>query len=313
MSKSKVFVGIDVSKAQLDVGILPTHESFSFTNDESGVTKLAKHLRKKNPRLVVLEATGGYESVVAATLVASNFEVAVVNPRQVRDFAKATGKLAKTDAIDSYVLAEFAEAVKPEARPLADELTRELSALVARRRQITEMLTAEKNRLGSASKAIKPEIESHIAWLKSRLKDIDDDLSKTIHKSPICKKKVELLKSAPGIGPVVSFTLLASLPELGALNRKQIAALVGVAPFCRDSGTLRGKRTVWGGRAGVRSALYMGTLVATKHNPVIRAFYERLIAAGKAPKVALTACMRKFLVILNAMLKHDTPWQADHI
>jgi transposase len=260
-----------------------------------------------------MEATGGYENVIAATLVASNFKVAVVNPRQVRDFAKATGKLAKTDIIDSYVLAEFAKVIKPEVRPLPDEFTRELSALVTRRKQITEMITAEKNRLSGAPENIKPEIESHIIWLKSRLKDIDNNLSKSIHKSPVCKKKIDLLKSTPGIGPVVSYTLLASLPELGTLNRRQIAALVGVAPFCRDSGTLRGKRTVWGGRANVRSALYMGTLVATKHNPVIKAFYDRLIGAGKAPKVALTACMRKLLVILNAMLKHQTPWQAEHI
>jgi len=309
MDKSKVFVGIDVSKARLDVGILPAHRNFSFANDESGVIKLAKHLRKKNPTLVVLEATGGYENVAVATLVASNFKVAVVNPRQVRDFAKAIGKLAKTDTIDSYILAEFARVIKPEVRPIADEFSRELSFLVARRRQITEMLTAEKNRLSNAPESIKPEIESHIIWLKNRLRDIDNNLSKTICNSPIYKKKIDLLKSMPGIGPVVSYTLLANLPELGTLSRKQIAALVGVAPFCRDSGTLRGKRTVWGERANVRSALYMSALVATKHNPVIKTFYERLIGAGKAPKVALVACMRKLLVILNAMLKHQTPWQ----
>jgi len=313
MKNPKVFVGIDVSKAQLDVEIRPTSEKLTVANDESCIAKLVGHLQAKDPALIVLEATGGFETAIVAALAASGLPVVVVNPRRVRDFAKATGKLAKTDTIDAAVLADFAETLKPEIRALPDEATKKFSALVTRRRQIVEMIVAEKNRLASAPEHIRPEIIAHISWLKSRLKDLDNNLNKTIHKSPIWKEKDDLLKSTPGIGEVVSCTLLADLPELGILNRKQIAALVGVAPFCRDSGTLQGKRTVWGGRAHVRSALYMGTLSAIRYNPTIKEFYLRLIGDGKAPKVALVACMRKLLTILNSMIKHQTSWQTKEI
>lgn len=313
MDKSKVFVGIDVSKARLDVGFSPSSKKLSFANSDRGAANLASHLRKTKPELVVVEATGGLEMKVAASLAASNLPVAVVNPRQVRDFAKACGKLAKTDAIDAEVLAEFAKAIKPKVRELPDSATQEIKALVTRRKQIVEMLTAEKNRLARASQGVASEIKAHIKWLETRLKKIDDDLSGAIQESPIWKEKDNLLKSMPGVGRIVSFTILANLPELGTLNRKQIAALVGVAPYCRDSGTFRGKRTVWGGRANVRSTLYMGTLSAIRCNQTIKQFYQRLIKAGKAPKVAITACMRKLLTILNSMVKHNTPWQSQTI
>jgi len=234
--------------------------------------------------------------------------VVVVNPRQVRDFAKATGQLAKTDHIDAVVLARFTEAVRPAVRPLPDEITLELRALIARRRQITEMIVAENNRLGGVSKAVKKRIDAHIRWLEAELGRADKDLDQSIRHSPIWQENQDLLRTVPGIGPVVSRSLIAELPELGKLNRKQIAALVGVAPLNRDSGTLRGRRSIWGGRAAVRAVLYMAALVASRHNGVIRAFYQRLRSAGKAPKVALVACMRKLLTILNAMIKHKTRW-----
>lgn len=313
MSSSNVFAGIDVSKAQLDVGFNPASKNLSFDNSDQGIAKLVDYFQKIETDLVVVEATGGLEMKVTAALAASNLPIAVVNPRQVRDFAKANGKLAKTDAIDAQMLAEFAKAIKPEVRELPDKTTQELKALVTRRKQIVEMITSEKNRLARALENVVPEIEEHIMWLESRLSNIDDDLSKAIRKSPIWKEKDDLLRSVPGIGPTVSFTLLANLPELGTLNRKQIAALVGVAPFCRDSGTLRGKRTVWGGRANVRSSLYMGTLSAIRYNPAIRQFYQRLIEAGKVFKVAITACMRKLLTILNSMVKYKTPWQNKYV
>lgn len=309
MDKSDVFVGIDVSKANLDVGIIPESKQLSVANSKSGIDTLVSHLRKIKPTLVVLEATGGLEVKVVSALAVVSLPVVVVNPRQVRDFAKATGKLAKTDTLDAFVLAEFAKVIRPEIRVLPDEASKKLKSLLTRRHQIVEMITAEKNRLSSAPYHIQGEIKDHINWLKSRLDFLDKGLDEAIKQSPIWQEKVDLLKSAPGIGNVVSFTLLAHLPELGTLNRKQIAALVGVAPFCRDSGTFRGKRMVWGGRANVRSALYMSALVAARHNPVIKEFYERLIKAGKAPKVALVACMRKLLTILNSMIKHKTPWQ----
>lgn len=233
----------------------------------------------------------------------------VTNPRQVRDFAKATGQLAKTDVLDAQILARFAEAVRPALRPLPDEITLELRALIGRRRQITEMLTAEKNRLSRAPRRIQKRIEAHIRWLQSELERADEDLDQTIRQSPVWREQEDLLKSVPGIGPVVSRTVLAELPELGNLNRKQIAALVGVAPLNWDSGLLRGRRAVWGGRSHVRTALYMAALTASRRNPVIRDFYKRLRAAGKAPNVALVACMRKLLVILNAMIRHRVPWR----
>jgi transposase len=303
-----IFVGIDVSKARLDVAIVPSGERESVANDESGITSLIKRLVSLNPALIVLEATGGIERSVTRALASAELAVVVVNPRQVRDFAKATGQLAKTDSIDALVLARFAEAVRPAIRPLPDALTLELRALIARRRQITEMIVAERNRLSGASKAVRKRIEAHLRWLQAELKRADNDLDKSIRQSPLWQENQDLLKSVPGIGPVISRTLLAELPELGQLNRKQIAALVGIAPLNRDSGTLKGRRTIWGGRATVRAVLYMAALVASRRNAVIRAFYKRLRIAGKAPKVALVACMRKLLMILNSMIKHKTRW-----
>lgn len=308
MTSAQVFVGIDVSKAQLDMALRPEGR-FSASNDETGYTQILERLKGVSPTLVVLEATGGLEMPITGILAAAGMPVVVVNPRQVRDFAKATGRLAKTDALDAQILAYFAEVLRPEPRPLPDEQTQALAALLARRRQLVEMLTAEKNRLSSAHKPVRKSLRTHIAWLERELSHTDRDLAHAIRESPVWREKDDLLRSVPGIGPVVTSTLLANLPELGTLTGKQIAALVGVAPLNRDSGTLRGKRTVWGGRAQVRAALYMAAIVAARFNPVIRAFYQRLCAAGKAKKVALVACMRKLLTIVNAMLKHRTPWR----
>ncbi len=306
-----VFVGIDVSKKSLDVASVGAKaEAFSTSNDQSGIDSLVAQLRDWKPALVVLEATGALEGPCASALAATGMPVVVVNPRQVRDFAKATGRLAKTDRIDAEVLALFGEAVRPEVRPLPDAESRRLEALCARRRQLVEMLTAEQNRLGSANEAVRFHVEAHIRWLKAQLKDVDRDLKKAIQGTPAWREKDELLRSFKGgVGPVLCSTLIGELPELGKLNRKEIAALVGVAPLNRDSGTLRGRRSTWGGRASIRRALYMSALVASRHNPVIRVFYERLRAAGKPAKTALTACMRKLLVILNAMVRDATPWR----
>jgi transposase len=308
LKASPIFIGIDVSKARLDVALRPSGESESVTNDEAGIKTLLKRWGEIEPALIVLEATGGVERSVIRALASAELPVVVVNPRQVRDFAKATGQLAKTDRIDALVLARFAEAVRPAVRPLPDEITLELRALIARRRQITEMIVAERNRLSGASKSVRKRIDAHLRWLEAELERADKDLDQSIRQSPIWQENEDLLKSVPGIGPVISRTLLAELPELGELNRKQIAALVGVAPLNRDSGTLRGRRAIWGGRASVRAVLYMAALVASRRNAVIRAFYKRLRNAGKAPKVALVACMRKLLTILNAMIKHRTHW-----
>lgn len=307
-----VFVGIDVSKAQLDVAVRPDGR-FTVPNDDAGIAQVLARLSAGPPTRVVVEATGGFEMPLAGALAAAGFPVVVVNPRQVRDFAKAAGKLAKTDALDAQTLARFAEVMRPELRPLPDEQTQTLAAILTRRRQLVEMLTAEKNRLGSARKAVRKSLQTHIAWLERELTHTDSDLAHAIRESPVWREKDDLLRSTPGVGPVLTTTLLADLPELGSLTGKQIAALVGVAPLNRDSGTLRGKRTVWGGRAQIRATLYMAALVASRFNPVIRAFYQRLRAAGKAKKVALTACMRKLLIILNAMLKHRTPWRAEPV
>lgn len=310
MKDTSIFVGVDVSKATLDVAVLPSGEKWSVSNDVKGIPELVKRLEALGPTLVVLEATGGLEFPLAAALGAANLQVSVVNPRQVRDFARATGRLSKTDSIDALILARFAHAIRPPARPLPDEAAREFKALLTRRQELVEMITAEKNRLGTAfSQAVREGIQAHVDWLQHQLKELDQELGQKVRESPIWREKEDLLRSVPGVGPVLSLTLLAELPELGALERRQIAALVGVAPFNRDSGTLRGRRTVWGGRARVRGALYMATLVATRFNPVIKAFYQRLLAAGKPKKVALVACMRKLLTILNAMLKHRSPWQ----
>jgi transposase len=310
---SQCFVGIDVAKAQLDIALRPLGERWAVTNDDTGITALVRRLQELVPQLIVLEATGGYQRAVVAALATAGLPLAVVNPRQARDFAKATGQLAKTDALDARALAHFAEAIRPAPRPLPDTQTEELRALLARRRQLVGMRTAEQNRLGSAPRRLQADIQVHITWLNERLAALDDDLDTTLRPSPVWREREDLLRSVPGIGPVCTRTLLLDLPELGTLSRQRLATLVGVAPLNRDSGTLRGSRTIWGGRAHVRTALYMSTLVAVRYNPVLKTFYERLRAAGKAAKVALTACMRKLLTILHAMVKHHTPWQPQEL
>jgi len=312
----QLYAGIDVSKGRLDAALRPTGEHFGLPNDHAGIEDLVGRLKRAHPKLVVLEATGGFERAVAAALAAAGIAVAVVNPRQARDFARATGKLAKTDRIDAEMLARFAEAVQPPAKALPDEEAREFAAILARRRQIVEMTTAEKNRLGAAASAsVQKRIRAHIRWLEKELARTDSELDETISNSPTWRENEELLRGVPGVGPVLARTLMAELPELGdgELAPKQLAALVGVAPLNRDSGTLRGRRTVWGGRERVREALYMGALVATRFNPTIKEFYERLVGAGKPKKVALVACMRKLLTILNAILEHRTPWRSPHV
>jgi transposase len=312
MSDPQVFVGIDVSKVQLDVALRPTADRWHVSNDEPGIATLVERLRTVQPTLVVLEATGGLEVPVTGALAEAGVPVVVVNPRHARDFAKATGRLAKTDPLDAQGLAHFAEAVRPAPRPLPDAQAHALSALLTRRRQLVQRLTAERRRLQSAPQRIRADIQAHITWLERRLARTDADLAAAIRSSPLWRAKDELLQSLPGVGPVLSRTLVAEVPELGMVNRKEIAALIGVAPFNYDSGALRGKRAVWGGRAHVRAVLYMSTLAAVRHNPVLKAFDERLRAVGKAPKVALTACMRKLLTMLNAMLKHWTPWHENY-
>ena len=310
MEQEVTYVGIDVAKAQVDVAIRPTNDRWEIPRDEAGIRKLVSQMKTLEPVMVLMEASGGLELPLVAALAAEAVPVVVVNPRQVRDFARATGKLAKTDALDAAVLAHFAEAVRPPVRPLRDAETQALNSLAARRHQVMTMLVSEKNRLSAATTvAVRPRIEAHIVWLERELDDLDEGLRQTLRQSPVWREKDDLLRTVPGVGEQLSLTLLAYLPELGTLDRRQIAALVGVAPFNRDSGTLRGKRTVWGGRARVRAALYMGALVASRFNPVIRDFYQRLLADGKPKKLALTACMRKLLVILNSMLKHGSPWR----
>jgi len=304
------FVGIDVSKSRLDIAVNPEGTRWSVSNGEAEITKVVETLKTLSLQVIVIEATGGMEVPLVAALSQANLPVVVVNPRQVRDFAKAVGRLAKTDRIDAEILAQFGEAVKPELRALKDEETQTLTALVTRRRQVIEMLTAEKNRLSISPKVVHKDIKQHIEWLQSRLNDIDRQLTSALRQSPAWKEQDNLLRSVPGVGKVLSVSLITGVPELGTLSRRQIAALVGVAPLNRDSGLFRGKRIVWGGRAQVRSVLYMAVLSASRFNPVISRFYRRLLDSGKKPKVALTACMRKLLCILNAMMKTKTPWQA---
>lgn len=311
MQEEQVFVGIDVSKQRLDVGSYPALSSQSWGNDEAGCGAVVTYLETMQPALVVVEATGGMESLLVAELALREMPVAVVNPRQVRDFAKAIGVLAKTDKVDAQVLARFAQAVRPALRPLPNADTVELAALLARRRQLVEMLSAEGNRLAGAAPRIATKIRRHIAWLQKQLDETDHDLDQMIRNSPLWQHKAELLTSVPGMGRVTAITLLAQLPEIGTLSRRAISGLVGVCPYSRESGSMRGRRAIWGGRATVRAALYMAALVASRHNPVIRAFYQKLVAAGKLKKVALVACMRKLLVILNAMIRHNQPWRTD--
>jgi transposase len=312
MTPAPWFVGIDVSKAQLDIALRPEGR-FVVPHDEPGLAHVVERLRALPVALIVLEATGGLALPLSGALVAAGLPVVVATPRQVRDFAKATGKLAKTDPLDAQILAHFADVIRPVPRPLPNEQMQALAALLARRRQLIEMLTAEKNRLGSAPHLMHKRLHAHITWLEREVTQAERALAHAIHESPIWREKDDLLRTVPGVGPGLARTLIVDLPELGTLSRKQMAALVGVAPLNRDSGTLRGKRTVWGGRAHVRAALYMAALVGARCNPVIRSFYQRLCDAGKAKKVALTACMRKLLTILNAMMKHRTCWGLNEV
>jgi transposase len=307
-----VFVGIDVSKHRLDVHVRPSAEAWSVDNDAKGHTRLVEKLSALSTNLVVLEATGGYQAAVAAELAAAKLPVAIVNPRQVRDFAKATGKLAKTDEIDAAVLAHFAEAIRPEPRPFPDELTLELQALVLRRRQLIDMRTAETNRLETCRVApVRRNIQKVVNMLNKQIEKVDDDIDTTIRNSPVWREREDLLSSMKGVGSTTARTMLTQLPELGRLNRREIAALVGVAPFNHDSGNHRGKRFIRGGRSEVRAVLYMATVTAVRCNHQIRPVYERLLAAGKKPKVALIACARKLLTILNAMMRANQPWRLD--
>lgn len=303
------WVGIDVCQKYLDVYIRPSSKLFQVTNDEVGIAKLVQTLVEIQPELIVLEATGGMEINAAIKLTESGLSVAVINPRQARDFAKATGQLAKTDAIDAKVLAHFADAIRPKVRQISDESSRQLEELVARRRQISDMITAEKNRRRGKTNSVQSSIDKHIEWLEEQLKEIESQISSAIAKSQNWKQKMDLLTSVPGIGEVVAVTLISSLPELGQISHKSISYLVGVAPLNKDSGKFRGKRKIWGGRAKIRCVLYMATLVAVRFNPAIKAFYERLLEKGKLKKVALTACMHKLLIFLNAMMKNNSFWK----
>jgi transposase len=308
---AECFVGIDVAKAHLDVCLLPGGETLRVANGARGIARLVEQLTKRQPTLIVLEATGKYETNVLIELAAVGLPVAVVNPRQVRAFARAIGILAKTDRIDAAVLARFARDVRPPIRRLPSEKQRLLQELVARRRQLVEMRGAESNRLKQTrSKDVKHSIQKMLDILQEQLDQLQQQLDEAIQNCESLKAKDQLLRTVPSVGSVVSQTLLIELPELGTLNRRQIASLVGVAPLNRDSGMMRGKRMVWGGRAAVRSALYMAALVGMRCNPIIRAFYQRLREAGKPAKVALTACMRKLLTILNTMVANNTPWRS---
>jgi transposase len=311
VTDSAAFVGIDVSKDTLDVHVLPSAGAFGLPNDPDGIARLAARLSAAPPELVVLEATGGLEYAAAAALAAAGLAVAVVNPRQARDFARATGRLAKTDKIDAATLALFAQRVRPQPRPLPDESAREFEALLQRRRQLLEMRSAEQNRLGGATATkVRASLQAHIDWLSRQLGKVDEELAAAVQASPVWRVKDELLQSIKGVGPALSLTLLAALPELGTLNRQQVAALAGLAPLNRDSGKLRGKRSVVGGRAEVRGVLYMAALSAARYNPQLREFSERLRGAGKAAKVRLVAVARKLLTIANAVLRDGRPWVA---
>lgn len=305
-----VYVGIDVSKRRLDVASRPAGKPWQVANDAAGIAALVTQLQALAPALVVLEPTGGLERAVAASLATAGLAVAVVNARQVRDFAKATGRLAKTDQVDAAVLAHFGEAIRPEPRPLPDAQARALAALVERRWQLVAMRVAERNRLAAAPPlAVRGRLEAHIAWLTAELAEVEGEIDTALRESPVWQERETLLRSVPGVGPTIAKALVAELPELGTLDEKPLAALVGVAPHARDSGSLRGRRIIWGGRARVRSMLYMAALVGSRFNPVLKAFYQRLLAAGKPKKLALIACAHKLLTILNAILARKTPWR----
>jgi len=304
------FVGIDVAKDKLDVHVRPEDQAFCVARDAKGLAELVERLRALTPALIVLEATGGFERMVAAALAAAQLPLVVVNPRQIRDFARATGRLAKTDSLDAAVIAQFGDAIRPEPRPILDEDAHALDEMVSRRRQLIDMIVAETNRRKAvANKRIAREIDRHLQYLQKLLNDHDGDIDTMIRSSPVWREKEELLVSVPGIAEKTARTLIAELPELGRLDRRRIASLVGVAPMSRDSGTLRGKRRVQGGRPWVRSALYMAAVTAARCNPVLRETYQRLRQAGKPTKVALIAVLRRLLVILNAIIRDRTPWK----
>jgi transposase len=303
------FVGIDVSRDRLDVAVRPSGDAWSVANDDAGIAALVARLGPLTPTGIVVEATGGLEAAVAAALAEAGLPVAVVNPRQARDFARTTGQLAKTDALDARMLAHFAEAIRPHLRPLPDVEQQRLAAVLTRRQQVVEMLVAERQRLSRAVPVVRERVAAHVAWLAEELDRLDGELAAAIQASPVWRARDDLLQSVPGVGPVLSRTLLAELPELGQLDRRRIAALVGVAPVTRESGRLRGRRGIWGGRAHVRRVLYMAAVVAVRWNPTIRAFHNRLVAAGKPPKVALVACMHKLLTILDAMVRSGAAWR----
>src|SRR5256885_2672717 len=311
MTTTAVVVGVDVAKDRLDVSVRPSGEVWSEANDETGITTLGGRLRPLRPVLIVCEATGGFERAAIAALAAAGFPVVVANPGRVGDFAGAPGQLAKPAQLDAALLALFAERVRPTPRPLPDAAAQLLDAVLTRRRQLLEMLVAEKNRLGFAPRPLHRGIQAHVRWLERQLDDVTKELAGLIEASPVWRAKDNLLQSVPGVGPIVSSTLLGELPELGTLSHKQIAALVGVAPLARDSGTLRGKRLVWGGRASVRTALFMAAMCGRRWNPTLKVFYERLKAAGKPTKVALIACARKLLTILNAMMRDQSRWTSN--
>ncbi len=304
----ETFVGIDVSKARLDVAVYEPAAAWQVENTEAGLATLMERLQTLTPTLIVLEATGGYENLLVAELATAHLPVVITNPRRVRNFARSTGKLAKTDKLDARMLAHFAAAIRPEPRPLASEQEEQLKALLTRRHQMVDMLTVEKNRRHTVRASLRADLDEHIAWLTEKLAKLDQEIDQFIQGSPLWVEKATLLNTVPGVGRITTSTLLAMLPELGTLNRQEIAALVGVAPLNRDSGKKTGRRHVSGGRAAVRTVLYMAALSASKHNPTIRTFYEHLIQQGKEKKVALTACMRKLLVILNAMLRAKRVW-----
>jgi len=304
------FVGIDVSKDRLDVHVRPSGQTLTAARDSTGLQQLVGSLRKLAPALIVLEATGGFEITVAAALASAGLPLAVVNPRQIRDFARATGRLAKTDALDAQVIALFAERIRPEPRPLADADSQNLAELIARRRQVVEMIGMETNRLYQVRNArVQRMLRTTVNTLTAQLAELDRDIDDTIKRSPVWRAADNLLTSVPGIGDVTAYTLIADLPELGQLDRRRLAALVGVAPINRDSGQMRGKRTIAGGRSDVRNALYMATLSAIRWNPIISQHYKSLVERGRPKKVALVACMRRLLGILNAIMRTNTPWQ----
>ena len=310
MDKERFYVGIDISQDNLDIAAYPTEQIWKYKNSSSGIAKTVTKLKGLNPKLIVMEATGGLETPLRQALDQADLPVAVVNPRRIRDFGRSMGILAKTDKLDAKVMAYFAAKIEPTPHPPKDEASQQLENLLARRNQLSNMLTAEKNRLKqSTNKAIYVRIQNHIYWLESELQGLDKELKDNIRQNPLFMEKVKLYRSMPGVGDILSYNLLANLSELGSLNQREIASLVGVAPLNRDSGKLRRRRTIWGGRATIRKALYMPAVVAIRCNPLIRSLYQRLLAKGKLKKVALVACMHKMLTILNSMAKNNTPWK----